>query len=817
MVFSGPYTSPEKKRSPTRANSMPPRPSRPQVLRRISVPMSGQTDETYSINGVNYTTYTTFRSPLTPEAAESDMMATSLPPNISEQQPPIPEPDYDDHFDGGMYTSYNGMSRSVNYPQQQYQQQQQPPRPQMMSKTLERKKKKSVSFLVNDDILLGTRSAPSVNTSSPLRGNGVKPESILKPQQDQQQQQQQQLPPPMLPTHCQHGKPITQEHIMRGLSSEKYVQPIEKFPVVKLASAPPSIPTSMPPTARSSGSPPSASAKSRSPPQEQQPALLKTVVKVVPEDRIRIDVPPSTTTGNGSGLLRSNSVTAASTSSSRLTLTTTSTSGSKSTNTASGLTHNSSAPNLQKSQSFSADKIKNTNSTGGSVAKSVKTISENDILKARSNLKPSRSFPNELENNNQNHLNVEENDNSSSGVSSDQETQKSSLTLTTTTATAKAKTASAGKVSNVDKQKTTKFVTYLPVDNATSTSTIKWEDNSESGSSETSWVVRSEEEESNSGKNLVSMKRMLHPKLQAIFDMPAGSVGSIPGAGAGGSPPPTSKASSSSKSKYSSQTLPHKIKSKDKHGHRSISESLALINQHVNSLGEVNNIITSGSGSGSEKTGKVKSSSRSSKQKSEAATTAAVLLAPPPGFSDPESMSDNESLSSLGSAADRHHQQQQHHRQLQQKFGIKGAPRQAPGSGYAPQPPPHGLPPPPTHKKPSKSSKSDLMSRSLDGFIDPAVAAKLHPDLDTHSGGGGRGSQHYKAFRTKPLMGWSTNDVCDWLDSLFMPEYKPAFVQAEIDGLKLASLTKSELESLGVIRVGHMLNIEKSLKRYLTT
>ena len=76
--------------------------------------------------------------------------------------------------------------------------------------------------------------------------------------------------------------------------------------------------------------------------------------------------------------------------------------------------------------------------------------------------------------------------------------------------------------------------------------------------------------------------------------------------------------------------------------------------------------------------------------------------------------------------------------------------------------------------------------------------------------------QHQKEFRTKPLIGWSTTDVCDWLDSLFMPEYKPAFLQNEIDGFKLASITKSELEILGVIRVGHMLNIEKSLKRYLT-
>ena len=73
-----------------------------------------------------------------------------------------------------------------------------------------------------------------------------------------------------------------------------------------------------------------------------------------------------------------------------------------------------------------------------------------------------------------------------------------------------------------------------------------------------------------------------------------------------------------------------------------------------------------------------------------------------------------------------------------------------------------------------------------------------------------------REFRTKPLIGWTVVDVCDWLDSLFMSEYKAAFISNGVDGLKLASLTKGELESLGVIRVGHTMNIEKSLKRHLS-
>ena len=100
------------------------------------------------------------------------------------------------------------------------------------------------------------------------------------------------------------------------------------------------------------------------------------------------------------------------------------------------------------------------------------------------------------------------------------------------------------------------------------------------------------------------------------------------------------------------------------------------------------------------------------------------------------------------------------------------------------------------------------MSRSMDysGFYGTLSKKQMQQQSQ---------AQNQKGFRSKPLMGWTIGDVCDWLDSLFLPEYKPAFIQAEVDGLKLAGLTKSELETLGVIRVGHMLNIERSLKRYL--
>ena len=315
-----------------------------------------------------------------------------------------------------------------------------------------------------------------------------------------------------------------------------------------------------------------------------------------------------------------------------------------------------------------------------------------------------------------------------------------------------------------------RYVTYLPVDGGAASTTLEigsqaqqqppqavqhkgaaakannggavFDNVSESGSddvsSERSWVLRAEQD--NLGRNIVYMKKMLHPKLQAIFDKPI-------------------------KPDYSSQTLPNRGHKEE----RSISQSLALINH---SLGEVNAAGGAASGGGGAEGG---------------------VLAPPPGFSDSETFSDTDSFSSNGSQAFRG----------KTVDSIQALSHQL-------------------------HQKADLMTRSLGPVDQGAVAAAsatssapkknrvtFAKNIMTSSDYECKASSK-KEFRNKPLIGWSTNDVCDWLDSLFMPEYKPAFVQNEVDGFKLASITKGELESMGVIRVGHMMNIEKSLKRYLT-
>jgi len=78
-----------------------------------------------------------------------------------------------------------------------------------------------------------------------------------------------------------------------------------------------------------------------------------------------------------------------------------------------------------------------------------------------------------------------------------------------------------------------------------------------------------------------------------------------------------------------------------------------------------------------------------------------------------------------------------------------------------------------------------------------------------------QGARVRREFRNKTLPDWSVADTGDWLESLFMPEYKPIFQQRQIDGKKLLRMDNATLLELGVKKLGHRMNIEKSLKRYL--
>ena len=136
--------------------------------------------ETYSVNGVNYTTYTTFRSPITPEECP-DSVSGRLFPEASEEsaetpttptnegyresgpEPHIPEPDYDmSDVDNQSYSgSESGSWRDTTATLRRN-----------MRNTTERdrKKKKTVSFIMNEEL------ANIIHSS----GTMTKKDSILK-------------------------------------------------------------------------------------------------------------------------------------------------------------------------------------------------------------------------------------------------------------------------------------------------------------------------------------------------------------------------------------------------------------------------------------------------------------------------------------------------------------------------------------------------------------------------------------------------------------------------------------------------------------
>ncbi|XP_029977753.1 LOW QUALITY PROTEIN: SH3 and multiple ankyrin repeat domains protein 1-like [Sphaeramia orbicularis] len=70
-----------------------------------------------------------------------------------------------------------------------------------------------------------------------------------------------------------------------------------------------------------------------------------------------------------------------------------------------------------------------------------------------------------------------------------------------------------------------------------------------------------------------------------------------------------------------------------------------------------------------------------------------------------------------------------------------------------------------------------------------------------------------KPFAVKPLPYWTKYDVADWLAYLNLAEHTERFIDNEIDGSHLPSLTKDDFLDLGVTRVGHRMNIERALKK----
>lgn len=70
-----------------------------------------------------------------------------------------------------------------------------------------------------------------------------------------------------------------------------------------------------------------------------------------------------------------------------------------------------------------------------------------------------------------------------------------------------------------------------------------------------------------------------------------------------------------------------------------------------------------------------------------------------------------------------------------------------------------------------------------------------------------------KAYLDKPVLDWDGDDVCNWLDSINMSQYKDTFRENDIQGSHLPDLTKAELRELGVKSLGHRMTLENAIAR----
>lgn len=209
---------------------------------------------------------------------------------------------------------------------------------------------------------------------------------------------------------------------------------------------------------------------------------------------------------------------------------------------------------------------------------------------------------------------------------------------------------------------------------------------------------------------------------------------------------------------------------------RSIEESLALIQHHVKGLNDSQLYSGVPPPPPSEQPSPIPP----------VCPSVAPYLAPPPGFSDSEhSLSDCDSIGSEPGNF--------------RRFGLSRVSK--PRSLAVPS-----LGDQLRHERiVSQGSQTMPARKSMSGILEASPVPAGPP---TSWGG-------QKEFRTKYVLDWTVTDVCDWLDSLFMPEYKAAFIQNSVNGYRLAALGEYDWDKLGIQRQGHRLNIQKSIRRYM--
>ncbi|KAK2720132.1 hypothetical protein QYM36_004140 [Artemia franciscana] len=110
-----------------------------------------------------------------------------------------------------------------------------------------------------------------------------------------------------------------------------------------------------------------------------------------------------------------------------------------------------------------------------------------------------------------------------------------------------------------------------------------------------------------------------------------------------------------------------------------------------------------------------------------------------------------------------------------------------------------------------KFDKSDIGLNRHRFSVEPSYASSR---TDQYYGSALQVNFNRGYYMKKRIQQWSVQDVCDWIDSLSLSEYKASFSSYNVSGDKLVHLTSEDLNQIGVKNLSHRLTIEKSLTRY---
>lgn len=126
-----------------------------------------------------------------------------------------------------------------------------------------------------------------------------------------------------------------------------------------------------------------------------------------------------------------------------------------------------------------------------------------------------------------------------------------------------------------------------------------------------------------------------------------------------------------------------------------------------------------------------------------------------------------------------------------------------------------GIPPPPGFDDDSRmrngASRNDSGSTTGKSLSD-----NRYSTANNKSNNSVNGSVSKSSVEKKPVVGWTVNDVCAWLDSQHLFELTEMFVNHGVNGQKLLTLGRDDLVRMGIKQAGQRMTLECAIKRLAT-